>query len=242
MSAHGFIGEAGPRDGRTVIEVVVDSFMVDVEATFCYQVICCVSGGGCDSAIAASGGVAWGKFRKRLPLLTTRHLSPKICGKVYETCICSAMLHVSETFGSNNPKLQWLYCNYYIMIHRICGIKGIDETPSSLLWQKFGIEDITLALHRRSTQMVWPCTAGHILESKEGLGRHGLVVWRLMSISVAWLELTRKAEMHGDLVFEIAWRSQPNRMGHGQHLNLNKNTDGRMELFGQCPCYWWVYL
>ena len=41
------------------------------------------------------------------------------------------------------------------------------------------------------------------LESKGGLGRHGLNVWRLMSVIVAWLALTRKIEMHGEKVFDI---------------------------------------
>ena len=27
-------------------------------------------------------------------------------------------------------------------------------------------------------------------------------------------------QMHGELVFDIAWCCQPHRMGHGQHLNL----------------------
>ena len=39
------------------------------------------------------------------------------------------------------------------------------------------------------------------LEIKEGLGRHGLKVWRLMSMIVAWLALTHKPEIHGKLVF-----------------------------------------
>ena len=43
------------------------------------------------------------------------------------------------------------------------------------------------------------------LERKEGPGRHGLIVWRLMSISVAQLALTHLAEMHGEPVFDIEW-------------------------------------
>ena len=58
------------------------------------------SGGRCDSAIAARCCVAWGKFRKLLPVLTSRHLSPKVRGKVYMACVRSAMLHGSETGAS----------------------------------------------------------------------------------------------------------------------------------------------
>ena len=56
------------------------------------------------------------------------------------------------------------------------------------------------------------------LESKESLGRHGLNERRLMSISVAWLELTNRAEMHGEQVFDETWC--------WQNHNLKMGMDG----------------
>ena len=58
--------------------------MLDMEATFAYIGDMLCSGGGCNSAIAASCFVAWEKFTKLLPVLTSRHFSPRICGKVHE--------------------------------------------------------------------------------------------------------------------------------------------------------------
>ena len=52
-----------------------------------------------------------------------------ICGKVYEACVRSAMLHGSETWGSNNHALQRPLRNDYARIRRICGIRDRDETP-----------------------------------------------------------------------------------------------------------------
>ena len=126
-----------------MIEVDVDSAMLDLEATFCYlgDVLC--SSRGCISAIAARCCVAWGKFRKLLPALITRHLSPRIQSKVYEAFVCSAMLHSSETRGPNNPELQRLHHNDGAMIRWICGIRDRDETPSASLPQKLGIKNIT---------------------------------------------------------------------------------------------------
>ena len=74
------------------------------EATFCYlgDILC--SGGGCDSAIAASCCVAWGKLRKLLPVLTTRHLSLRLRGKVYEACVRSTMPYGSEHGDQRNAK------------------------------------------------------------------------------------------------------------------------------------------
>ena len=67
------------------------------QRTFCNLGDMLCSGGG---HIAARCCMAWGKFRKLLPVLTTRHLSPRIPGKVYEACVCSAMLHGSEDMGA----------------------------------------------------------------------------------------------------------------------------------------------
>ena len=73
-------GEFRPIDGQTMTEVDVNGTMLDVEATFCYLGDMLCSGAGCDSAIAANCCVAWGKFREVLPVLTSRHLSPRIYG------------------------------------------------------------------------------------------------------------------------------------------------------------------
>ena len=101
------------------------------------------SSGGCDGAIAATCCVAWGKFRKLLPVLTTRHLSAKICGKVYEACIRSSVLHGSKTLEPKAIDLQRLHHNDHAMVHWICDAKDRNETPSASLLRKFCIEDIT---------------------------------------------------------------------------------------------------
>ena len=125
----------------------VDSTILDVEATFCYLGDMLCSGGGCDSDTAVRGCVVWGKFRKLLPVLTTRHLSPRIHSKVYEACVSLPMFHGSEIWRPNNPELQQLCRPDRDMIRWICGIKDRDETPSASLLQKLGIEDITSVLH-----------------------------------------------------------------------------------------------
>ena len=40
--------------------------------------------------------VTRGKFRELLPIFTTRHLSPKVCSKVYVAWFRSAVLHISK--------------------------------------------------------------------------------------------------------------------------------------------------
>ena len=163
--------------------------MLDLAGNFCYLGDMLCSGGGCGSAIAARCCVAL----KLLPVLTTRHLWPMICGKVYEACVRSAMLHGSETWGPKQPDRRRLRRNDRAMIRWFCGIKDRDETSSASLLQKLGIKHITSVL--RCWRLRW---CGHeqratsciksihfpALEWKKGLGRHGLNVSGLMSLWV----------------------------------------------------------
>ena len=97
---------------------------------------------------------------------TTRHLSPSICSKVYETCVCSAMLHRSETWGPNNPELQRPCHNDPAMICWICGTKDRDKTLYTLsptiteTWHWGYYVGPSLLV----TQMVhiWPYIVGHV--------------------------------------------------------------------------------
>ena len=84
-----------------------------------------------------------------MPILTTRHLSPKVRGKVFTTCVRSVMLYGSETWGLKDTGLQQLRRNDRAMIRWICGTKVRDETPSVSLLQKLGIEDIAAVLCSR---------------------------------------------------------------------------------------------
>ena len=169
--------------------------------------------------------------RKCLSVLTTTHLSRRIWDNVFEDCFRSAimvMLHGGVTWGpKRNSELQRLCRNDRTLIRWICGTR--DETPSAALLQKIRIEDIPavgdsigMAIYsgRRPVSILSQTFRFPALESKESLARHGLDVWRLVSVIVAWLALTRKAEMHGQSVFDMAWCNQPRRMGHRQHLNL----------------------
>ena len=123
-------GEARPINGRTVD---VDGTMLDVEATFY-----CLSDILYSGAIAARCCVARGKFRQLLSVLTARYLSPRICGKVYEACVCP-----------NDQELQRHLRKDCAMIRWICGIKDRDEIPSGSWLQKLGIENITSVLRFR---------------------------------------------------------------------------------------------
>ena len=135
----------------------MDGTQLDVEGTFCYLGDMFSAGGGCDRAIAARCCAAWSKFRKLLPILTSKHISFKISGKVFTACVRSTMLHGSETWAPNASDLQRLRRNDRTMIRWICGAKLADEIPSAVLRQKLDLDEITAVL--RTQRLRW---YGHV--------------------------------------------------------------------------------
>ena len=81
------LDQARPIDGRPITQVEVDGTLLDVEANFCYFGDMLSAGGGCALAIATRCSTAWGKFRKLLPIPTSKHVSPSTRGKVFSACI-----------------------------------------------------------------------------------------------------------------------------------------------------------
>ena len=79
--------------------------------------------GGCELATTTSVKNAWKKFKKLLPVFSSHHLSYKICGRVYSSCVWNGMLHASETGPLTMPDLQHLRHNR-AMIRQICTVKS----------------------------------------------------------------------------------------------------------------------
>ena len=159
------LGNARPIDGRPTTQVDIDGSPLEVIPTFPYLGDTLNAGGGCDSAIAGRCCAAWGKFRKLLPLLTSRHISPKSRGQVYSSCVRSAMLHGSETWGPNASELQRLRRNDRSMVRWICGVSANDDIPSDQLLEKLGLADITTVL--RCGRLRW---AGHVERAPPNTG------------------------------------------------------------------------
>ena len=176
--------------------------------------------------------VVWlGENNETLVSSTTRHLSPRILGKVYEAYVRSAI--GSETWGPNNPEMQRLRCNNRGKIRWICGIKDRDEATSSSPRWKLDTNDVTSVIRWRR-----PRWYGHVQQATSCIKtitnfpipgtkkrRRPRKTWsecvKTNVNNVAWLALTHKIEMHGETVFNIAWCYQPHRMGHLRHSSKN---------------------
>ena len=145
-------GTARPLDGRPQREVQVGPDKLEVVASFCYLGDMLSAAGGCELSTTTHVKTAWKKFKELKPVLSSRHLSFKTRGRVYSTCVRSAMLHASESWPATKPCLQRLQRNDRTMIRQIWNIKPQDTATirSIELLARLGIGDLDLILKERS--------------------------------------------------------------------------------------------
>ena len=91
-------GPAHPLDGRPQREVQVGPNKLEVVASFCYLGHMLSAAGGCELSTTTCVKNTWKKFKELQPILSSRHFSFKTLGRVYSSCVQSAMLHASKTW------------------------------------------------------------------------------------------------------------------------------------------------
>ena len=141
--------QALPIDNRPVTQVDVDEMLLDVESNFCYlgDILC--AGGGCKLAIVTRCSTAWGKFKRLLPIPTSKHVSLRTMGKFFNTCVRSALLHGSETWAPTATDLQPLCRNDRSMGRWICGVRDDDEVTADTLCAMIGVQEVTAVFRTR---------------------------------------------------------------------------------------------
>ena len=137
------------------------------------------------SAIAAKCCMAWGKFRKLLPVLITRHLLPK----VHRRCTRAASIRLCSTVAKHGDGIPLTCCGAAASWSmrsvapktemKCLGLHYSWNLALIILQQSFAVG---------GSELVWTCTAYHVLsvtdltfpaaESEEGLERRGPNVWR----------------------------------------------------------------
>ena len=157
-----FNGKAWPIEGITVNEVNVNGTMLDVEATFCYLGDMLCSSGGWDSAIAARCCMAWGKLRKLLPVLTTRHLSPKIlrrCTRLALAQLCSTVAKQRNKISLNCSCSTWMTAPWSTVS---VAPKTKIKHPQRHYYRKLALSILRQCCTFGDLNGI-SCTAGHIL-------------------------------------------------------------------------------
>ena len=153
---HGARELHAPLDGRPQKEVQIRPDKLEVVASFCYLGDTLSAAGGCELSTTTHVKTTWKKFKDLLPVLSSSHLSFKTCGRVYSSCVRSAMLHASETWPLTKPNLQHLQPNDRAMIRQICNVRPQDivTTRSNELLVRLGIEDLGPNSEGEKTPMV----------------------------------------------------------------------------------------
>ena len=84
------------------IEVQVGPDKLEVGGTsFCYLGDMLSAAGGCELSTTTRVKTAWKKFNELLPVLSSHHLSFKTLGRVFSSCVQSAMLHAISAMSSH---------------------------------------------------------------------------------------------------------------------------------------------
>ena len=203
-------GTARPLDGRPQKEFQVGPDKLEVVASFCYLGDMLSAAGGCELSTTTREENAWKKFKNLLPVLSSRHLSFKIRGRVYSSCVWSAMLRASETWPLTKSNLQCLERNDRAMIRQICNVRPQDivTTRSKELPMWLGTEDLDLILKERRLQ--WyehvECSNGAVktafdiqVDGKHGPGRPKMT-WKQLTESGSSWPSTLTIDIPGDLV------------------------------------------
>ena len=94
-----------------------------------------------------------GNFMRILPILTSKHVSHRTRGKVFNACVHSALLHGSETWAPTAPDLQRLHRNDRSMVRCICGVRDDDEVPAYTLCAMLGMQEVNAALRTRRMRL-----------------------------------------------------------------------------------------
>ena len=102
---------ARPLDGRPQRVVQVGPDKLEVVASFCYLRDMLSATGYCELLATTCVKTAWKTFKELIPVLSSRHLSFKTCGRVYSSSSRSAMFHASEIWPLTKSNLQRLQRN-----------------------------------------------------------------------------------------------------------------------------------
>ena len=137
-------GQARPIDGKLMTEVTEGWEKLKMVPSFCYLGDCLSSGGGCELAAITRCRVAWGKFNELLPVLTSRSFPITSRGRVYNSCVSSAMLYAKPgpqpypTYIACNVKTEPWFAGCAESPPRTKSARSISWTGCSLMiWQRY---------------------------------------------------------------------------------------------------------
>ena len=95
---------------------------VDFVKSFCFLGDRLKASGGSEAAVTARTRIGWIKFRECGELLYGRKFSLKMKGRIYQSCIRSAMLYGSEKWCLRENEMAILRRTEKAMMRAMCGV------------------------------------------------------------------------------------------------------------------------
>ena len=123
--------------------------------------------GECETAVTARSRIRWTKFKKCSEILKGRRFSLKTKGKVYKSCVRSAMLYGSEAWCLREKEMAILRAiilrTKRAIIRAMCGVKLLDQRNSEELMDMLSMKE-SLDRMAEASSMRW---YGHILRKED---------------------------------------------------------------------------
>ena len=123
---------------------------VDFVKSFCYLGDGLNARGGSEATVTAKTKIEWIKFRKCGELLYGRKFLLKTKGKIYQSCVRSAMLYGSETWCLRKNEMAIFRRTEKAMMRAMCGVKLIEKRRSQQLMSLRDLKDTLDKLARAS--------------------------------------------------------------------------------------------
>ena len=146
---------------RDSIEKLCDE--VDTVNGFCYLGDRLNASGGCEAAVTARVRIGWMRFRECGDLLLGNRFPSKMKGKVYCSCVRSAILYGSETWCLKESEKSILRRAERAMVRAMCGRKVVDKTTTEEQMNMLGIKESIDGL-AKANGVRW---YGHVLRRDE---------------------------------------------------------------------------
>ena len=168
--------------------ILEDGTIVESVDKFCYLGDMIGACGGAEDASRTRVRCGWKKFHELSPILTRKGASLKLKGKIYSTCVRSAMVYGSETWPMKKEDLSRLERAERWMMRRMCGVTLRDRVSSRELYDRLGLDSVSSIVVRgrlrwfghvqRRSETDWTrrCTSYEVI-GQRGRGR-GRKTWK----------------------------------------------------------------
>ena len=137
---------------------------VDLVKSICYLGDRLNASGGSEAAVTPRTRIGWIKFKECEKLLNGRKFLLKMKGKIYQSCVRSAMLYGSETWCLKANETAILRTTEKAMMRAMSGVKMIEKRRSEELLSLLGLKH-TLDGLPRASGVRW---YGHVLRKDSG--------------------------------------------------------------------------